>query len=71
MPLCPEGTLLVQTRRALQQSEQTYLEIYKATGLDPNWLGLLARDKTRNPSVNKVQQLYEHLTGKKLFGENK
>ena len=69
MPLCPEGTLLVHTRRALQTSEQTYLEIYNATGLDPNWLSGLVRGKTKNPSVNKVQTLYEHLTGKKLFGE--
>lgn len=61
-----EGTLLARTRDHLLRSEQSYLNIYKATGLTPNWLSLLAQGKLPNPSVNKVQQLFEHLTGTKL-----
>lgn len=71
MPLSPEGTLLVHTRRALQSTTATYLDIYKDTGLDPNWLSLMSRGKLRNPSVNKVQKLYEHLTGKPLVKGDK
>jgi len=61
-----EGTLLARTREHLLNSELSYLTIYKATGLTPNWLSLLAQGKLPNPSVNKVQQLFEHLTGTKL-----
>lgn len=61
-----EGTLLTRTRALLQQAPTSYLGIYHATGLTPNWLSLLAASKLPNPSVNKVQKLYEHLTGKSL-----
>lgn len=61
-----EGTLLARTRALLQQSTTTYLGIYRATGLTPNWLSQLATDKLTDPSVNKVQALYEHLSGKTL-----
>lgn len=62
-----EGTLLARTRAELKSCEQSYLTIYKATGLNPNWLSLLARGELPNPSVNKVQTLFEHLTGNKLI----
>jgi hypothetical protein len=56
-----EGTLLARTRELLQRTEDSYLSIYDATGLNPNWLSLLCAGKIRDPSVNKVQKLYEHL----------
>lgn len=61
-----EGTLLARTRQLLQSTATSYLAIYNATGLTPNWLSSLAQKKLPNPSVNKVQKLYEHLSGKKL-----
>lgn len=57
----PEGTLLARTRELLQRSEESYLSIYDATGLNPNWLSLLCAGRIPDPSVNKVQKLYEHL----------
>jgi hypothetical protein len=60
------GTLLERTRALLAQTDQTYVEIYTATQLDPNWLSALLRGKIADPSVNKVQRLYEHLTQRKL-----
>lgn len=62
-----EGSLLARTRILLQSCEHSYLTIYKATGLNPNWLSLLARGEIADPSVNKVQALYEHLTNAKLI----
>lgn len=64
-----DGSLLARTRTLLRESEQSYLDIYEATKLTPNWLSLLARGKLREPSVNKVQKLYEHLSGKPVVGE--
>jgi hypothetical protein len=37
-----------------------------STGLKPNWLSKLAQGRLPDPSVNKVQKLYEHLTAKPL-----
>lgn len=66
MSTSSDGTLLARTRKLLQSTDKTYLDIYKATNLNPNWLSLLARGEMPNPSVNKVQALYEHLTAKQL-----
>ena len=59
-------TLLQHTRRLLQVTDQSYLDIYKATGLNPNWLTGIATGRINDPSVNRVQALYEHLKGKAL-----
>ena len=66
--MCSEGdgTLLDKTRAMLATAEQSYLDIYKATGLSPNWLSFVATGKIKDPSVNKVQKLYEHLRGSAL-----
>lgn len=59
-------SLLERTRQLLVDNKQTFLEIYNATGLSPSWLSLLATGKIKEPSVAKVQKLYEHLSGKRL-----
>jgi hypothetical protein len=61
-----EGTLLARTRDLLRNTGESYLAIYKHTGLKPNWLSLLATGAIPDPSVNKVQALYEYLSAKKL-----
>lgn len=61
-----EQTLLARTRELLQETTTPYLDIYKATGLSPFWLSGLATGKVRDPSVNRVQQLYEFLSGRPL-----
>lgn len=61
-----EGALLTYTRNRLIACEQSYLQIYRETGLTPNWLSLLAQGKIAEPSVNKIQKLYEYLTGRPL-----
>lgn len=60
------GSLMTRTRELLKTSEQGFLEIYSETGLPFYWLRKFSNGEFRNPSVNRVQFLYEHLTGKPL-----
>lgn len=60
------GTLHERAQWLLINSEQTYLEIFKATDIPPHWLTLFAGGKTPDPSVNRVQKLYEYLSGHSL-----
>mgnify|MGYP006913697297 FL=1 len=39
------------------------------TGLAYDWLIKLKRGNIKDPSVNKIQKLYEYLSGTKLLGE--
>jgi hypothetical protein len=65
-PYDTEGTLLREVRHMLGTSKKSYLEIYKDTGLQPNWLDLVRRGKVANPSVNRIQYLHEYLKGSAL-----
>jgi len=58
--------LLERTRELLRTTRHTYLDIAVATGLRPHWLSFLASGKITDPSVNKIQKLYEFLSNKKL-----
>jgi len=64
-PISP-GSLLIETRRLLKEDERTLLDIHKATGLPFDWLRKLSSGDTADPSVNRIQHLYEHLKGSKL-----
>jgi hypothetical protein len=59
-------SLLDKTRQLLKESNSSYNTIFLATGLKPHWLTFVATGKLKDPSVNKIQKLYEHLTGQKL-----
>jgi len=61
-----EGTLLKRVRELIAASEQTHMQICVSTGLQVNWLSGIATGRIRDPSVNRVQKLYEYLTGTKL-----
>lgn len=59
-------SLLARTRHLLRTTEYTYLQIYEATDLSPNWLSLIATNRITSPNVNSVQKLYEFLAGRQL-----
>jgi predicted urease superfamily metal-dependent hydrolase len=61
-----ECTLLRAVRKMLAQREESYLDIYSATGLHPSWIEKIKRGRVTDPSVNRIQRLYEHLTQQKL-----
>lgn len=61
------GTLFQKARQLLIARQGiSYLAVYVDTGLDPSWLSQFASGKLKDPGVNKVQKLYEYLTGKRL-----
>lgn len=60
------SSLLLKTQRLLFDTKLTYAEIFLATNIPIHWLTNFARGKTPDPGVNRVQKLYEHLTGKQL-----
>jgi hypothetical protein len=60
------GTLLQATIELLQKDSRNLMEIMSYTGLPLYWLRDMRAGTIANPSVNRVQFLYERLSGKKL-----
>ena len=61
-----KGSLHRKTLDLLKQSEIPLPEIYKKTNLPYYWLKKFSSGEIKNPSVNRVQRLYEFLAGRKL-----
>lgn len=61
-----ESSLLKKTRQMLDEYGGTYFDIYDRTGIQPTYVSAVATGRVKNPSVNKVQRLYEFLSGKQL-----
>lgn len=59
-------SLLEKTKELLEKYDGSYMEVYAKTGLQPSWISAMATGRVREPSVNKVQRLYEFLTGRAL-----
>lgn len=62
----PVGSLLQRTLELLKTTDETIPQIYVDTELPFYWLQSLREGRIKNPSVNRIQRLYEHLSGKKL-----
>ncbi len=62
----PTESLHLITLELLRSSPEDTAAVAVATGLSYSWIVTFAADRMRNPSVNKVQRLYEYLTGKPL-----
>jgi hypothetical protein len=60
------GTLHQVTLTLLKSSGEATFDIAEATGLTYGWIAAFAANRMRNPSVSRVQRLYEHLIGKPL-----
>jgi hypothetical protein len=59
-------TLMQRTQQLLRDTDKTYNMILIDLGIPQNWLSLFANDRLPDPSVNRVQKLYEYLSGKTL-----
>ena len=59
------GSLMLETQRMLK--EQDLLTVYSETGISFDWLRKFSSGEFKNPSVNRVQRLYEFLKGEPLF----
>ena len=60
------NTLMVETIKLIRADRRTLLELYVVTGVPFYWLKRFVAKEMKNPSVNRVQFLYEFLTSKKL-----
>lgn len=58
------GTLLDKTIALLD--ERDILDVLRDTGLPYHWLNNLSKRVSKSPSVNRIQFLYEYLSGKNL-----
>jgi hypothetical protein len=63
----PPGSLLLRTQQLLNRSKLTLPEIHERSGISFYWLKKFSCYTTHDPSVNRVQQLYEFLSNKKLL----
>lgn len=61
--------LMETTQQLLKESDKTLLGIYTETGLPYYWLKKFSAGDFDNPSVNRVQFLYEFLTQSELLVE--
>lgn len=59
-------TLLQKTVTLLNKSTQPLNDIAEKSGLPYDWLVGIKYERIKEPSVNRIQKLYEYLTGKRL-----
>lgn len=60
-------TFMQATIDLIEKDGRTDLELYRATGIPHHWIANLRKGNCLNPSVNRVQYLFEYLSGRKLF----
>lgn len=61
-----QGTLIKKTQALLKESKEQPHVIFAATGLPFFWIKDMKAGKSKDPSVNRVQYLYEYLLEKQL-----
>jgi hypothetical protein len=61
-----QGKLHSKTHALLQADERGLAQISIDTGISFYWLQRFNQNAFKNPSVNRVEYLYEQLTGKAL-----
>lgn len=64
-----DQNLMERTLQLLEKTDKTLPEIYAETGLSFYWLRKFKSREFKDPSVNRVQQLYEYLTGQQLLSQ--
>ena len=60
------GSLQAATYQLLKKDGRSLSDISTSTGISFYWLQRFSQNVFKNPSVNRVQYLYEELSGKKL-----
>lgn len=60
------GSLIIATHRLMKKERRTLLEIWRDTGVPFGWLTAFKRGAIASPSVNRIQYLYEKLSGRKI-----
>lgn len=60
------NSLYEKTLKLLEASEQSLQEIATGSGLPYHWLVGIKYERFKDPSVNRIQRLYEYLAGTNL-----
>lgn len=60
-------SLVEETTKLINECKMDDLELFVITGIHPAWLMKFRKGGFKNPSVNRVQYLYEFFTGKQLI----
>jgi hypothetical protein len=60
------GKLMSKTRELLRNDSRSIAKISIDTGITFFWLQRVSADMMKNPSVNRVEYLYEQLSGQTL-----
>lgn len=61
------GSLMTKTLDLLKERSQTLPVIAVETGINFYWLRKFIGGEIRDPGVNRIQALYEYLSGTKLI----
>lgn len=61
------GSLMTETLRLLKDRNQTLETIMIETGIPFFWLRKFSAGQIAQPSVNRIQKLYEYLSGRRLL----
>lgn len=61
------GTLLTETKRLIKKDRRSLMRLAFETDIPFYWLQKFMRGGILAPSVNRIQYLYEKLSGKKLL----
>ena len=61
------GTLLTHTLSLLRQRKCSIEKLSHQLDMPVSWLNMLERGEMKAPGVNRIQYLYEKLSGKKLL----
>lgn len=59
-------SLMTATLKLLKERDKSLPEISEATGIKFYWLRKFHYGEIADPSVNRVQKLYEYLSGRRL-----
>lgn len=62
----PPLQLMRRTQALLDSDDRSLAEIFKQSGLPFYWLKKFKAGRIKQPSVNRIQKLYEFLTQSKL-----
>lgn len=66
-PYDQPGPLMLKTIELIKA--HTPLRVYSETGISFHWLKKFVNMEFKNPSVNRVEYLYEYLTNTKLLNQ--
>lgn len=61
-----QGTLMSRTVKLLRRDTRSLTQISFDAQIPVDWLKRLSSGRLRDPGVNRMQALYEYLTGKQL-----